>query len=67
MTQTRADFHEQNHAGAQAEALRLFEQKTVLQGAWLNWVASQLYALRPAEYASMVRIELARVQETSEN
>ena len=67
MTQSRADFHEQHQAGAQAEALRLFEQKAVLQGAWLNWVASQIYALRPAAYASMVRRELVRLQEISEN
>jgi hypothetical protein len=60
MSLTRADFHEQNLANAQAEAQRLFGQKAVLQGAWLNWVASQIYALRPAAYASMVRRELAR-------
>jgi hypothetical protein len=66
MTLSRADFHEQNQASARAEALRLFDQKAVLQGAWLGWVASQVYALRPAEYASMVRRELARLQETSE-
>ncbi|MBH8611383.1 hypothetical protein [Pseudomonas mohnii] len=65
MSLTRADFHEQNLANAQAEAQRLFGQKSVLQGAWLNWVASQIYALRPAAYASMVRRELARLQETS--
>lgn len=67
MIQTRADFHEHYQASAQAEALRLFEQKAVLQGAWLNWVASQIYALRPAAYASMVRRELMRLQEISEN
>lgn len=67
MSLTRADFHQQNQAGAQIEALRLFEQKAVLQGAWLNWVASQLYTLRPAEYASMVRRELVRLQDISEN
>ena len=67
MSLTRADFHQQNQARAQAEALRLFEHKAVMQGAWLNWVASQLYALRPAEYASMVRRELMRLQEISEN
>ncbi|WCM49375.1 hypothetical protein OH720_20525 [Pseudomonas sp. WJP1] len=63
----RADFHQQHQASAQAEALRLFEQKAVLQGAWLNWVASQIYALQPAAYASMVRRELARLQQTCEN
>lgn len=67
MSLTRADFHQQNQASARAEALRLFEHKAVLQGAWLNWVASELYNLRPAEYASMVRRELAHLQETSEN
>ncbi|KDD68119.1 hypothetical protein ABH912_000174 [Pseudomonas sp. BT76 TE3572] len=67
MTLTRADFHEQNQANAQAEAQRLFDQKAVLQGAWLSWVASQIYALRPAEYASMVRRALARLQEPPEN
>jgi hypothetical protein len=67
MSLTRADFHQQNQDSAQAEARRLFEQKAVLQGAWLNWVASQLYTLRPAPYASMVRRELARLQEISEN
>ncbi|MDZ5434935.1 hypothetical protein T3H00_19990 [Pseudomonas fluorescens] len=67
MSLPRTDFHQQNQASAQAEALRLFERKPVLQGAWLNWVASQLYALRPAEYASMVRRELVLLQENSEN
>ncbi|KQV12501.1 hypothetical protein ASC74_30040 [Pseudomonas sp. Root329] len=67
MILTRADFHEQNQASAQAEAQRMFDQKVVLQGAWLGWVASQIYTLRPAEYASMVRRALARLQEPSEN
>jgi hypothetical protein len=67
MTLTRADFHEQNLASAQDDARRLLGQKSILQGAWLNWVASQLYQLQPAEYASMVRRELMRLQEISEN
>ncbi|MCU1761036.1 hypothetical protein NTD84_15090 [Pseudomonas sp. 14P_8.1_Bac3] len=66
MPLTRAYFHEQNQASAVIEARRLFDQKAVLQGAWLGWVASQIYTLRPAEYASMVRRELARLQEMSE-
>ena len=36
MTLTRADFHEQNLASAQDDAQRLFGQKSILQGAWLN-------------------------------
>ncbi|MEO8646654.1 hypothetical protein [Pseudomonas sp.] len=67
MTLARADFHEQNQASAQADAQRLFDQKAVLHGAWLGWVASQIYTLRPAEYASMVRRALARLQEPSES
>jgi len=66
MSLTRADYHEQNLASARTEARRLFEQKAVLQGAWLGWVASQIYTLRPAEYASMVRRDLAHLQEISE-
>ncbi|WLI14895.1 MULTISPECIES: hypothetical protein [Pseudomonas] len=66
MTLTRADFHEQNQASAHAEAQRLLAQKAVLQGTWLSWVASQIYLLRPAAYASMVRRELARLQDSCE-
>ena len=59
----RAQFHQQHLADAQAKAAELFARKDDLQGAWLNWVASQLYALRPAEYASMVRRELQRLHQ----
>ncbi len=41
--------------------------KAELQGAWLNWVAAQIYMLRPAEYASMVRRELQSLQEKSDS
>ncbi|WP_129586977.1 hypothetical protein [Pseudomonas frederiksbergensis] len=67
MSLSRADFHEQNLDSARAQAQRLFARKAVLQGAWLSWVASQIYALRPAEYASMVRRELQQLQDASEN
>ncbi|MBV4476989.1 hypothetical protein N8H74_17060 [Pseudomonas sp. B2M1-30] len=63
---SRADFHLQNLDSAREEARRLFAAKAERQGAWLGWVASQIYALRPAEYASMVRRELQRLQEMSE-
>ena len=62
MSLPRARFHEQNLADAQAKARQLFARKPELQGAWLNWVAGQLYELKPAEYASMVRRELQRLQ-----
>ena len=63
---SRADFHAQNLDTAREEARRLFSAKAELQGAWLNWLAAQIYALRPAEYASMVRRELQSLQEKSE-
>lgn len=62
MSLSRADFHEQNQQSAEAKAAQLFSQKDVMQGAWLNWVAGQLYELQPAAYASMVRRELQRLQ-----
>ncbi|MDY7532825.1 hypothetical protein RGV33_14240 [Pseudomonas sp. Bout1] len=61
MSQGRAQFHEQHLLDAQARAAQLFARKPELQGAWLNWVAGQLYALKPAEFASMVRRELQRL------
>ncbi|WP_085657204.1 hypothetical protein [Pseudomonas sp. B11(2017)] len=64
---SRADFHGQHLDRAREEALRLYAAKAELKGAWLGWVASQIYGLRPAEYASMVRRELQRLQEMSEN
>ena len=66
MALPRADFHQQNLASAKLEAQRLFDQKAVMHSAWLNWVASQIYTLRPAEYASMVRRELAQLQQPAE-
>ncbi|MBH3445717.1 MULTISPECIES: hypothetical protein [Pseudomonas] len=63
---SRAHFHSQNLDSAREDAQRLFVRKAELQGAWLSWVASQLYALQPAAYASMVRRELQSLQENSE-
>ncbi|QKV65002.1 hypothetical protein HUW52_19610 [Pseudomonas sp. 43A] len=64
---SRADFHAQNLDTAREEARRLFAAKAGLQGAWLNWLAAQIYQLRPAEYASMVRRELQSLQEKSDS
>ncbi|CAI8998666.1 hypothetical protein [Pseudomonas zeae] len=64
---SRADFHAQNLETAREEAQRLFAAKAELQGAWLNWLAAQIYQLRPAEYASMVRRELQSLQEKSDS
>ncbi|QXI25727.1 hypothetical protein [Pseudomonas vanderleydeniana] len=62
MTGGRAAFHQQHLEQARLDARHLFERKQALQGAWLSWVASQLYAMAPAEYASMVRRELQQLQ-----
>lgn len=61
MSLGRAQYHEQHLLDAQAVAAQLFARKSELQGTWLNWVAGQLYQLKPAEYASMVRRELQRL------
>ncbi|BAQ74300.1 MULTISPECIES: hypothetical protein [Pseudomonas] len=66
MSQGRAEFHRQHQQAAAEEARRLFAEKPRLQGAWLNWVAGELYHLRPAAYASMVRRELQRLQEPAD-
>mgnify|MGYP006200929569 CR=1 FL=1 len=63
---SRADYHREHQGRAEAEAQRLLARKAELQGAWLNWLAAQIYQLRPAEYASMVRRELQSLQEKSE-
>jgi hypothetical protein len=58
---SRGEFHQANQARAEAEALRLLAAKAELGGRWLSWVASELYALKPAAYAQMVRRELQRL------
>ncbi|WP_410481734.1 hypothetical protein ACJ70E_08935 [Pseudomonas plecoglossicida] len=60
---TRAAFHRQHQAGAVAEAERLLARRAALQGAWLNWVAGELYRLGPAPYVAMVRRELQRLSQ----
>jgi len=58
---TRAEFHQANQAHAEADAQRLLAAKAELGGRWLSWVAAELYALKPAAYAQMVRRELQRL------
>ncbi|NIF27175.1 hypothetical protein F3J44_12435 [Pantoea sp. Tr-811] len=58
---TRARFHRQHQAQAEAEAMRLLGQREVMGAAWLTWVAAQLYQLSPPPYAAMVRRELQRL------
>ena len=58
---SRADFHRQHQDRAISEAKRLLAERERLQGRWLDWVAGELYALTPPEFAAMVRRELERL------
>lgn len=58
---SRADYHQQNAARAEAEARRLLAERASLGPRWLGWVAAELYRLTPPEYAAMVRRELQRL------
>ncbi len=60
---SRSEFHQQHAERAKAEAQRLSEQRSTLGPRWLAWVATELYQLKPPEYAAMVRRELARLNE----
>ncbi|MDH0305100.1 MULTISPECIES: hypothetical protein [unclassified Pseudomonas] len=58
---SRADFHRRHQAQAIRQAEQLLARRDELQGAWLTWVAGQLYQLSPPPYAAMVRRELQRL------
>ncbi|MFJ3077784.1 hypothetical protein [Pseudomonas sp. NPDC087029] len=60
-TGSRAAFHRQYQEQATAQAKALLARREALQGAWLSWVAAQLYQLTPPPYAAMVRRELQRL------
>lgn len=60
---SRADYHRAHQARAVAEAERLLAARGPLGARWLSWVAGELYALTPPQFASMVRRELQRLQE----
>jgi hypothetical protein len=60
---SRSEFHQQHAERATAEARRLLEHRETLGPRWLVWVATELYQLKPPEFAAMVRRELARLNE----
>jgi hypothetical protein len=60
---SRSEFHQRNAERATAEARRLLGQQQALGGRWLAWVATELYQLKPPEFAAMVRRELDRLNE----
>lgn len=57
----RREFHADHQARAEQQARQWLARRDELQGQWLTWVAGQLYQLKPAEYAAMVRRELERL------
>lgn len=57
----RAAFHARHQAKAREQAEQWLAQRPRLQGAWFDWVATQLYQLGPPEYAAMVRRELQKL------
>ncbi len=61
--QGRAEFHARHQARAREQAELWLAQRARLQGAWFDWVATQLYQLSPPEYAAMVRRELQTLTE----
>lgn len=44
---SRAGFHRQHQAQATEQAQRLLARREELEGAWLAWVAGELYQLSP--------------------
>ena len=58
---SRRQFHQEHAERARLEALRLLEQREALGPRWLAWVATELYQLKPPEFANMVRRELERL------
>jgi hypothetical protein len=58
---SRADFHARHQAQATEQAQRLLARRDALQGAWLAWVAGELYQLGPPPFVAMVRRELQRL------
>ena len=65
MTGSRGEFHRQHQEQATAKAVELLACQPPIGKGRLTWVAGQLYTLRPAAYASMVRRELARLQDAA--
>lgn len=60
---SRSEFHQQHAERATAEARRLIEHRQALGPRWMAWVATELYQLKPPEFAAMVRRELARLND----
>lgn len=60
---SRADFHREHQARAIEQAERLLARRLELQGAWLAWVAGELYQMSPPPFVAMVRRELQRLSQ----
>ncbi|MEE1888063.1 hypothetical protein [Pseudomonas carassii] len=60
---SRADFHREHQVRAVEQAERLLARRDELQGAWLAWVAGELYQMSPPPFVAMVRRELQRLSQ----
>ncbi|MDC0687382.1 hypothetical protein POF53_07260 [Mitsuaria sp. RG] len=60
---SRADFHREHQARALEQAERLLARRDELQGAWLGWVAGELYQMSSPPFVAMVRRELQRLSQ----
>lgn len=58
---SRAAYHQEHAERAQDEARRLLAERERLGARWLSWVATELYQLKPPQYAAMVRRELQQL------
>ncbi len=55
------DLWQSNLGKAKGEAARLFGERAKRKGKWAEWVRTELDALSPPEYTSMVRSEVNRL------
>lgn len=58
---SRASYHLEHAERARDEARRLLAERERLGARWLSWVATELYQLKPPQYAAMVRRELQQL------
>lgn len=58
---SRASYHQEHAERARDEAMRLLAERERLGARWLSWVATELYQLKPPQYAAMVRRELQQL------
>ncbi|MFS0827691.1 hypothetical protein [Pseudomonas phoenicis] len=61
------DFWQGNLGKAKGEAARLISEKSRRKGKWSEWARAELDALSPAEYGSLVRLEVNKMMAAAGN